>query len=142
MADVRPARRRRRHAAPALALALATLLAAAGVTHFARPDYLAPIVPAQLGDPLPWVYVSGAAELACAAGVAAPRTRRVAAWATAALFVAVFPANVVMALDAADRSIAYRAAAYARLPVQVPLVLWAVWVARRAGSTGRYGRSS
>jgi uncharacterized membrane protein len=66
----------------------------------------------------------------------------VAAWATAALFVAVFPANVVMALDAADRSIAYRAAAYARLPVQVPLVLWAVWVARRAGSTGRYGRSS
>jgi uncharacterized membrane protein len=140
MADVRPAPHRRRRTLPALALA--TLLAAAGVTHFARPGFYAPIVPAQLGDPLPWVYVSGAAELACAAGVAVPRTRRAAAWATAALFVAVFPANVVMALDVADRSIAYRAVTYARLPGQVPLVLWAVWVALRAGSTGRYGRSS
>jgi uncharacterized membrane protein len=59
-----------------------------------------------------------------------PRTRRLAGWATAALFVAVFPGNVQMALDASDRSALYRAATYARLPVQVPLVVWAVQVAR------------
>ena len=81
-------------------------------------------------SPRALVYLSGAAELACAAGLVVPRMRRLAGWATAALFVAVFPGNVQMALDAADRSELYRAATYARLPVQVPLVAWAVQVAR------------
>jgi uncharacterized membrane protein len=72
------------------------------------------------------------AELLCAAGLAVPRTRRVAAWATAALFVAVFPANVTMALDATDRSTLYQAGVWARLPLQVPLIVWAVSIARSA----------
>ncbi len=76
------------------------------------------------------MYASGVAELACAAGLAMPRTRRVAGWATALLFVAVFPGNIQMALDAGDRSAGYRALVYARLPLQVPLVVWAVSVAR------------
>jgi uncharacterized membrane protein len=120
-----------RRASPYL---LASLLTVTGTTHFVAPKVYASIIPPQLPPQLPsryaLVYASGAAELACAAGLAVPRTRRVAGWATALLFVAVFPANVQMALDAGDRSAAYRAATYARLPVQVPLVLWAISVAR------------
>jgi uncharacterized membrane protein len=124
---------RLRRASPFL---FASLLTVTGSSHFAFPKAFASIVPPQL----PWtyglVYASGVAELACAAGVAVPRTRRVAGWAAAALLVAVFPANVQMALDAGGRSDAYRWGTYARLPVQAPLFLWAVSVARSA-SGGR-----
>jgi uncharacterized membrane protein len=118
---------------------LAALLAASGVLHFATPEPYARIVPKGLGDARRWVAVSGAAELACAAGLANARTRRVAALASAALFVAVFPANVQMAATAmrSDRaSRGYRAGALARLPLQAPLVAWALAVSRRAGSAG------
>lgn len=114
------------------AVTLAALLGAAGMTHFLSPGFYTPIVPDQLGAPEPWVYGSGVVELACAAALVPQRTRRVAGWATAALFVAVFPANVQMALDAGNGSATYRAIVYARLPLQLPLVLWAAGVARRA----------
>ena len=122
------------HAGPArgVLLALAGLLAAAGLTHFVRPGFSAAIVPPVLGDPYPWVYASGAAELACAVGLLPERTRRLAGWASVVLFVAVFPANVQMALDARDGSAVLRVISYARLPLQIPLVLWAVAVARSA----------
>jgi uncharacterized membrane protein len=116
-----------RRASPYL---LGGLLTVTGTMHFVVPKVFASIIPPQLPRRSTLVYASGAAELTCAAGLAVPRTRRVAGWATALLFVAVFPANVQMALDAGDRSAAYPAATYARLPVQVPLVMWAVWVAR------------
>jgi uncharacterized membrane protein len=49
------------------------------------------------------------------------------------LFVVVFPANVKMALDSGrNPSAAYRAGTWLRLPVQLPLVLWARRVAREA----------
>ncbi|WTX68871.1 hypothetical protein OG788_04920 [Streptomyces sp. NBC_00647] len=82
------------------------------------------------GAPRTWTYASGVAELALAAGVALPSTRRVAALATAAFFVGVFPANVQMAVDWRHRPAPLKAAALARLPLQVPLVLWARGVAR------------
>jgi uncharacterized membrane protein len=114
---------------------LAALLAGSGVLHLQRPAPFAAIVPRPLGDPLPWVYGSGVTELACAAGLAATRTRRGAALATAALLVAVYPANVQMALTALRSpraSGAYRAVTLARLPLQLPLILWALSVRRRA----------
>ncbi|MDQ0988984.1 DoxX family protein [Streptomyces sp. V3I7] len=112
-------------------LLLAGLLATAGVAHFAAPRQFDAIVPRVLpGSPRTWTYASGAVELALAAGVALPRTRSAAARATAAFFVGVFPANVKMALDWQDRPAPLKTAALARLPLQVPLVLWARGVAR------------
>jgi uncharacterized membrane protein len=73
------------------------------------------------------------AELMVAALIAAPRTRRLGALLAAVLFVAVFPANVKMAIDWSDRPVGMRALAYGRLPLQIPLVMWAVLVYRRAG---------
>ncbi len=112
---------------------LAGLLAGAAVAHAAAPGRFDATVPRSLpGSRRGWTYASGVAELALAAGVAHPRTRRVAALATAAFFVGVFPANVKMAVDARHRSPAVRAVTLARLPLQVPLVLWARRVSRGA----------
>ncbi|WP_329192895.1 MULTISPECIES: DoxX family protein [unclassified Streptomyces] len=118
---------------PSSPLLLAGLLATAGVAHAVRPEQFDKIVPRSLpGTPRQWTYASGAAELALAAGVAHPRTRRMAALATAAFFVGVFPANVKMAVDARRGAPAARAVTLARLPLQVPLVLWARKVSRSA----------
>ena len=105
---------------------LARLLAGAGVTHLAVPRVYDAVVPRWL--PLPprvWTVLSGLAELAVAALLASPRTRRAGGWAAAALFVAVYPANVDMAWRLRGRRLPFLLA-LARLPVQVPLVVWAV----------------
>ncbi len=114
----------------AAAYGLAALLVTSGTAHFVVTDAFAKIVPSALGHAREWVLGSGVVELACAAGLVLPRTRRAAGIATAVLFVAVFPANVTMALDSVGRSNAYRAAVYARLPLQLPLLGWALWVGR------------
>lgn len=112
-------------------LLLAGLLATAGVAHFAVPRQFDAVVPRALpGKPRTWTYASGVAELALAAGVALPRTRKVAALAAAGFFVGVFPANVKMAVDWRHRPTPQKAVALGRLPLQVPLVLWARGVAK------------
>ncbi|WCN82671.1 DoxX family protein [Micromonospora sp. LH3U1] len=118
------------------AVALAGLLATAGVTHLLRPSFYDPIVPSALPGPARfWTYASGVAELAVAAAVANPATRRAGGQAAAALFIAVLPANVKMAVDWRHRRPARRAIAYGRVPMQVPLIWWALRVAR-ADTTG------
>ena len=108
---------------------LSALLAVAGVSHFVIPGFYDRIVPRVLpGKARTWTKVSGIAEMGCAAAVAVPRTRRFGALASAALFVAVLPANCQMAWDYRRRSPAIRAAAVARLPLQIPLVVWALRV--------------
>ncbi|MBT2404225.1 MULTISPECIES: hypothetical protein [unclassified Streptomyces] len=119
---------------PSSPLLLAGLLAGAAVAHAVAPKQFDAIVPRSLpGSPRQWTYASGAAELALAVGVAHPRTRRVAALATAAFFVGVFPANVKMAVDARRGSPAVQAVTIGRLPLQIPLVMWARSVSRGAG---------
>jgi len=106
-----------------------------GVLHLVAPAPYRRIVPAPLRDyDAAVVLLSGVCELACAALLAAPRTRRLGAWVTAALLVAVFPANVQMALDGGHPDALFplnsRAAAWLRLPLQAPLILWALSVRR------------
>ncbi len=111
---------------------LAGVLGVAGAAHFLITDRYQRTIPSVLPHPRELVYLSGAAELMCAGGLVFRRTRRVAGWATAALFVVVFPANVQMALDSAGAAPARQLIAWGRLPLQVPLVLWAAQVARHA----------
>ena len=113
----------------------------AGTAHFVIPRPYERIVPRALGSPSFWVGISGVAELGCAALLARRRTAAFGGWATAALFVIVFPANVKMALDAGlgDTGFPLNSAALAwlRLPLQIPLILWAASVARSNGRPGR-----
>ncbi|KTR54422.1 DoxX family protein [Curtobacterium oceanosedimentum] len=127
-------RRERSRRATRTATVLAVLLGAAGVTHFLRPRGYDRIVPEGLPPRLTTV-VSGVAELGIAAGLAVPATRRASGWAATALFLAVFPANVKMAADLLDSPRAGRVARLVgvlRLPLQAPLVAWAVRVGRHA----------
>lgn len=113
---------------------LSGLLIGTGAAHFAVPRPFDALVPRTLpGSARTWTRLSGVAEIAIGAAVAAPRTRRAGAAAAAALFVAVFPANVKMAYDWRHRPAPLRAAALARLPLQIPLVLWALSVHRNEG---------
>lgn len=113
------------------AIVLAGVLAVTGTLHFVIPESYDGIVPRVLpADPRLWTYLSGFAELAVAVAVAVPRTRRAGGLAAAALFVALLPANVQMALDWGDRETPYQIAAWTRVVLQVPLILWGLQVSR------------
>jgi len=104
----------------------------AGILHFVVPELYVQIIPPILPAPLALVYLSGVAEIAVGVGLLLPRTRRYAAWATIALLVAIFPANVYMAtsgvivegIGGGDPSAAAR---WGRLPLQGVLILWTSW---------------
>lgn len=126
---------RRQRTAAVLAWLLAALLTATGTLHFLAPDGFAAIVPRFLGHPRAWVQASGAVELACALAIAARPTRHIGGTAAAVLFVLVFPANVQMALDSggAHAGLLHTpVVAWGRLPLQIPLIGWALVVARQA----------
>lgn len=118
----------------ASALRLAALLLGTGTLHFARPEPFDRIVPRALpGDARAYTYASGVAELAVGTALAFPRTRRLGGALAAALFVAVFPANIQMTVSWLRRariSPAAKVIAVVRLPLQIPLVTEAVKVWR------------
>jgi uncharacterized membrane protein len=104
-----------------------------GVLHFATPKAFDSIIPEEIPvSRRALTSASGVAELVIGVGLLVPRTRRVSALAAAALFVAVFPANVNTVRIFKDRPIGYRLAAIARLPLQVPLITTAVRVFQRS----------
>lgn len=97
------------------------LLGVTGITHFLRPRTFDSIVPPKLGNRRFWTYASGAAELSCAAMLAVPHTRRFGGLCTAALMVAVFPANIYT-VKKFWHTPKGRVIALARLPLQIPLI--------------------
>ena len=114
-------------------LILIGILASAGVAHFVIPKPFDEIVPKWMpGSARLWTQASGVAELAVAGLVAVPRTRSLGGKCAAVLFLAVFPANVQMAIDWWPKGGAQRAASLGRLPLQIPLVLLARKVMKAA----------
>ena len=119
--------------------ALAAIFATSGVIHLAKPEVYEPIMPRMVPAHREVIYASGVAELLCAAGLLVPATRRPAGYASAALLVAVFPANVQMSVAHGQRaqrrgdpaSRASFAATLARLPLQVPMIRTALRAAGR-----------
>ena len=106
---------------------LAVLFIAAGVMHFVKPRSYERIVPPGLPSPATLVAVSGLAEIVGGVGLVIPRLRRPAGWGLVALLVAVFPANVYMAVRP-DRFTDLGVPAWLlwlRLPLQGGLIAWA-----------------
>lgn len=116
------------------ALALSVFLGAAGSMHFVVPKFYDAMIPEPLpGTPRAWTYGSGVCELAVAGAIAAPRTRRAGALAAALLFTGVLPGNIKQALDARrSDSTAFRIGTILRLPMQLPLITWAMKVRNTA----------
>ena len=111
---------------------LTIFMVAAGANHFIVPATYVGMMPAQLPAPLALVYVSGVAEVLGGLGLILPATRRLAAWALVALYVAVFPAHLNMAINhlpLGKRELPSWAL-WARLPLQAVLVAWAWWFTR------------
>lgn len=104
------------------------VMIAAGINHFVNPDFYLEIVPEPLPAREALVYVSGIAEILGAVGTMHPRTRRPAGWFLIATLVAVFPANVYMAVNPSRFSSIPHWALLARLPLQFLFVYW-VWLA-------------
>ncbi|WP_040341162.1 DoxX family protein [Brevibacterium casei] len=122
-----PGKRGRGRSTTPRALFMSGLLGFAGTMHFIRPQPFDSIVPPSLGNRRAWTYASGVAEIGCAALLAVPTTRRLGGAATAALMVAVYPANIYTVVKH-WKSPKGRAIALARLPLQIPLVQmsWAI----------------
>ncbi len=98
---------------------LSALFVGAGIAHFAVPGFFAHIVPPYLPAPWALVYVSGVCEFALGLLVLVATVRRLAAWGLILLLIAVFPANVHMALHHVGF-----VDAPAWLPQPTPLGLW------------------
>jgi uncharacterized membrane protein len=110
----------------------ALAMVAIGIAHFVNPDAFVKIVPKIAPDPLPYVavLVSGFFEIAGGIGLLIPHLRRAAAIGLIALYVAVFPANINMAVNdiQPDGFHVPRAALWLRLPFQVAFIAIAWWL--------------
>ena len=124
-----PSRRQRLHRG-----VIGPVFVIAGALHFAIPKSYEAMIPDYLPAPRELVYASGVAEIAGGAGLMHPRTRSVAGWWLITTLVAVFPANLNMALHPeryAARIPGGRGALIARLPLQAVLIAWVRAAARR-----------
>ena len=121
----------------ALLVLMALFYVGAGVSHFTQNAFFVEIVPSFLPAPRALVFISGVAEIALGVAVLVPATRRLAAWGIVALLIAVYPANINMALTNQQLQHApgwmgqpTLLGLWMRLPVQFLLMTWAWWYTR------------
>ena len=109
---------------------LAGIFTVSGITHLVKPEVFRPLMPGWVPRHHEVIVWSGVVELGCAAGLLHPATRRQAGLASTAVLLGVFPGNIKMAVDASrTRSTKFKAIAFGRLPLQLPLIR----IAWRAG---------
>ena len=118
-----------------LRYAIGTLFIFAGALHFARPKPYLAMMPPWIPMHEEAVAVSGVAEIAGGAALFSDRTARFGGWWLIALLLAVFPANVHMAINpdqikGLDKTGIPGWALWARLPLQ-PLAIWLTWLATK-----------
>lgn len=109
---------------------ISILFCGAGIAHFVVPHVFEAIVPPILVWPIFFVYLSGFLEIVLGLALLNSRCREYAAWGLISLLVAVFPANVYMALYPGNFPLFDQTALWLRLPLQAVLIAW-VWYARR-----------
>lgn len=120
-------------AKPIFRWGLTVFMVGAGANHFIDPDTYLGMMPDALPAHLPLVYLSGVAEMAGGLGLILPATRRLAAWGLIALFLAILPANINMAVNhlALGKTELPSWALWGRLPLQLVLIAWAYWFTRK-----------
>jgi uncharacterized membrane protein len=116
---------------------MAVFYVMAGVLHFRNPEFYVNLMPPYLPWHLQLVYLSGVAEIALGLAVLVPALRRLAAWGIIALLIAVFPANVHVALNNVPMLGAQEGLGiwnWVRLPFQALFIAWAWWYTRPQAS--------
>ena len=111
---------------------LAVFMMVAGASHFVAPNAYIKIVPDVLPYPAALVYISGFCEIIGGIGLLIPAVSQAAAWGFVWLFIAVYPANINMAvnnihIDNIPDGNWFQAI---RLPFQFVLIAWAWWLTR------------
>jgi uncharacterized membrane protein len=111
---------------------LAVCMVIAGVLHFVVPEPFIRIVPPLLPAPALLVFLSGAIEILLGIGLLLPSLRQISAWGLVILFIAVYPANLNMAINHIEiqgipNTWWFQAI---RLPFQFVLIAWAYWYTR------------
>lgn len=105
---------------------LGVFLVLQGINHFVLDGFFVRAIPSWLPWPMFLVYLSGIAEIGLGVAVLIPRIRILAGWGIVALLIAVFPANIEMALHPEQWPEVSPAILWARLPFQALFVYW-VW---------------
>ena len=113
---------------------LAGLFVGSGTLHFAHAAFFQSIVPPGFPDPPLLVAISGVCEMAGAVGLLIPLLRKAAGWGLIALLIAVFPANIYMAIVYGRFATIPAVLLWARLPVQVVLIAVVYFAAELPGS--------
>jgi uncharacterized membrane protein len=96
----------------------------AGINHFIIPNFYMEIMPPYLPYPLMLIYLSGVAEVICGILLIISKTRKIGAWLTIALLIAIFPANIQMSIDELNNAGVLFYASILRLPLQFLLIYW------------------
>lgn len=104
---------------------------AAGANHFFNTPFYMSIMPPYLPWPLALVYISGIAEIGLGVLLLFQRWSVLAGWGLIALLIAVFPANIYMAMHSELYTWASPMGLWLRLPLQGVMIAWAYWYTRR-----------
>jgi uncharacterized membrane protein len=115
-------------AARVMLLVMGVFYVVAGLAHFMRPDFYLPMMPPWLPAHRELIFLSGVAEVLLGVAVLVPRLRRIAGWGIIALLIAIFPANLHIALHDVPVFGATQGAGiwnWVRLPLQAVLIAWA-----------------
>lgn len=119
---------------------LAAGLGVMTVLHLVRPRAFEAMIPGWLpGDPTVWNLAATAAEGASAALLAREETARAGGRLALLTFLGVWVANIQAAVDGGYRGVdgwlGSPTAAWLRVPLQLPLLVWAGRIARRGRAT-------
>lgn len=99
----------------------------AGINHFRNPEFYLRMMPPYLPQHEALNYLSGFFEIALGLLVLIPKYTRLAGWGLIALLVAIFPANLHMALNPHLFPELPPIAYYIRLPFQLVFAAWVYW---------------
>jgi uncharacterized membrane protein len=104
-----------------------------GVNHFVNLEFYLPLMPSYLPFHRGLIHLSGIAEIVLGAALLVPQLRWLAAWGIILLLIAVFPANLHVAINNVPLGAATEGLGvwnWVRLPFQGVLILWAWWYTR------------
>jgi uncharacterized membrane protein len=111
----------------------------AGFNHLVNPEFYVAIIPPGLPNPEWLNVISGLAEITLGVFLLEPRVRSLAAWGIIALLIAIFPANVYVAVENVGidgPGTGAGAANWIRLPFQALFIAWAWWYTDSTAGSG------